>query len=50
MVINKELIEAIKNNFFKKLQAKTGWGRNEIMAMYKDTITEEIMKIIDQGL
>lgn len=46
--MNKALLKRIEEIFTKKLQAKTGWGRNEILTAYKDSVSEAILEIIDQ--
>lgn len=46
--MNKKLLERIEAIFTEKLQAKTGWGRNEILAAYKDSVNEALMELLDQ--
>ena len=36
----KEIIFEIKTRFEKALQAKTGWGKNEIMVLYDNIVIE----------
>ena len=45
--MNKKLLALIQKKFEEKLQAKTGWGRNEILAAYKDAVSEAILELID---
>lgn len=45
--MNTELIKLIEEIFTAKLQAKTGWGRNEILAAYKESVAEAALKILD---
>jgi hypothetical protein len=45
--MNKKLIQRIEEIFEKKLQAKTGWGRNEILALHKEAVTEALLELID---
>jgi hypothetical protein len=45
--MNKELLKRIEEIFTQKLQAKTGWGRNEVLAAYKDAVTEAVLEVID---
>ena len=40
----KQLLETIKTKFEARLQAKTGWGRNEIIQAYNDCVTEALME------
>lgn len=44
--MNKKLLERIKAIFQEKLMAKTGWGRNDIMAAYNDAVNEAIMELV----
>ena len=45
--MNKQLIERISQLFTEKLQAKTSWGRNEILALHKDAVSEALMELLD---
>jgi hypothetical protein len=45
--MNKKLLELIKAKFEARLQAKTGWGRNEILAAYNDCVTEALMEMLE---
>jgi len=40
----KELLKRIEEVFAQKLQVKTGWGRNEVMASYKESVSETLME------
>lgn len=44
--MNKELLAKIKAKFEARLQEKTGWGRNEIMIVYNDCITEALLEML----
>jgi len=44
--MNKELLMRIQVIFAEKLQAKTGWGRNDVLAIYKDSVSEAIMETL----
>ena len=44
--MNKELLAKIKAKFEARLQEKTGWGRNEIMAIYNDCVTEALLEML----
>jgi hypothetical protein len=46
--MNKELLKRIEEIFTQKLQAKTGWGRNEVLAAYKDAVTEAVLELVDK--
>jgi hypothetical protein len=45
--MNTKLIELIKEEFSKRLEAKTGWGRNEIMKAFNESITAVLLKLLD---
>ena len=45
--MNKKLLERIEELFTAKLQSKTGWGRNEILTIYKESVNEAILKTLD---
>ena len=40
--------EALEKCFKEKLNAKTGWGRNEILEAYKESVNEALLEIIDK--
>lgn len=44
-----ELLQKIEEIFAKKLMAKTGWGRNEIMTAYKDAVIEALSSMINNS-
>ena len=43
----KELLQRIEKIFTEKLSHKTGWGKNEILVAYKDSVKEALMEMID---
>lgn len=45
--MNKKLIQRIQELFFKALEAKTSWGRNEIKDIYSGTVVQAILEHID---
>ena len=45
--MNKKLIARIEELFFEKLQEKTGWGRNDIKAAYKEAVSEAVLEMLD---
>lgn len=45
--MNKKLIELIKRNFRNRMAAKTGWGRNEIIAEFDAAISESVLELLD---
>ena len=44
--MNKKLIERIGELFAVKLQSKTGWGRSEVLALYKEAVNEAVMETL----
>jgi len=44
--MNKKLIERITELFTQKLQTKTGWGRNEVLVLHKEAVTEAILELL----
>lgn len=45
--MNKKLIDRIKQLFEQKLQVKTGWGKNEVIALYNECVVQATLEIID---
>lgn len=45
--MTKKLIRRVEELFVAKLQAKTGWGRNEVLALFKDAVAEAAMELLD---
>jgi hypothetical protein len=41
------LLKRMEELFTEKLQAKTGWGRNEILTAYKEAVNEAILEMLD---
>lgn len=46
--MNKELLKKIRERFHEKLQAKTGWGKNDVIAEYDKAVTEILLEMLDQ--
>jgi hypothetical protein len=44
--MNRQLIMRIQELFAQKLQAKTGWGRNEVTALLKESINEAVLELL----
>lgn len=47
--MNKKLLKRIEELFTEKLQAKTGWGRNEVLKAYKSSVNEALLEFIDEN-
>lgn len=45
---NKQLIERITELFQQKVQAKTGWGRNEVLDLHKNAVIEAVLELVDK--
>jgi len=46
----KELLKRIEELFMAKLSIKTGWGRNEILAAYRDSVNDALMEAIQRDV
>jgi hypothetical protein len=47
MTKTSELLKQIRDEFINRLQRKTGWGRNELVAEYDEAVHTVIMKRLD---
>lgn len=45
--MNKKLLQRIDDLFSAKLQAKTGWGRNDVLQAYREAVSEALMELLD---
>ena len=45
--MNKKLINRVTELFEEKLQEKTGWGRNDVLKIYKEAVNEAILEMLD---
>lgn len=41
-----EILDEIQDLYFEKLDAKTGWGKNDVKELYKDCVLEVLKKHI----
>ena len=41
------LLLRIEKIFTEKLSRKTGWGKNEVLVAYKDSVKEALMEMLD---
>lgn len=46
--MNKKLLIRIEELFEEKLQEKTGWGRNDVLKIYKESVNEAILELLDK--
>lgn len=47
--MNKKLVDLIRQKFEARLQAKTGWGRNDVMVEYDKAVAEALLEMLDQS-
>jgi hypothetical protein len=45
--MNKKLIDLIKQKFKEGLQTKTGWGRNDVWALFETCVSEAAVEVLD---
>lgn len=45
--MNRKLIELIKTKFKERLQAKTGWGRNDVIAEFDAAVNDALLEMLD---
>ena len=45
--MNRKLIELIKTKFKERLQAKTGWGRTELLAEFDAAVADALLEMLD---
>ncbi|WP_165044922.1 hypothetical protein [Dysgonomonas sp. ZJ709] len=43
-----EILKRIDELFSEKLEAKTGWGKNEVKTLYSTSVNEALMEIADK--
>lgn len=48
MTYNKQLLTRIQEIFHSKLQAKTGWGKNEVIQLHTESINEAVLELLDK--
>ncbi len=45
--MNSSILSKIEKSFHEKLEAKTGWGKNDIFQMYKDVVMRVLLSEMD---
>lgn len=45
--MKENIIKRIQEIFFEKLQEKTGWGRNQIIKIYRESVNEALIEFLD---
>lgn len=48
MITKRQIILAIKEEFYEALEKKTGWGRNEIKKEYEEAISRAFMRFVEE--
>ena len=46
--MNKKLVDLIRKKFIERLQAKTNWGRVELLQEHERAINDAVMELLDQ--
>jgi hypothetical protein len=46
----KEFISKLDQRFASKIEAKTGWGKNEVIEAFRHAVTETLIDSIDDLL
>lgn len=41
-----DVLQRIDESFEKKLQSKTGWGRNEVLTQYRNAVREALLELL----
>jgi hypothetical protein len=44
----KELLKRIEEIFTQKLSRKNGWGYKEVLVIYKESVNEALLEMIDK--
>ena len=47
--MNRKLVELIKKHFKARLQAKTGWGRNDVMVEFEAAVNDALLEMMDNA-
>ena len=45
--MDKKLLKRIDELFEGKLQERTGWGKNDILKIYREAVNEAILEMLD---
>lgn len=49
LITNRKFVKKLSEVFENKLKTKTGWGKNEVLIAYKDSVNESLLEIIDDN-
>lgn len=45
-----DLLKRVRELFEQRLQAKTGWGRNELLVQYDQAVNEALMEAVNAAI
>lgn len=46
--MNQKLLDLIRKKFMDRLQAKTGWGRIDVLVEYDRAVSEAVIELLDE--
>lgn len=46
--MNQKLLDLIRKKFHERLQAKTGWGRIDVLVEYDRAVSEALAELLDE--
>ena len=46
--MNRKLLARIEELFKLMLQGKTNWGRNDVMAVYKECVNQAVLELLEE--
>ena len=47
--MNQKFVELLKSKFLEGLEAKTGWGKNEVKSLFERCLAEAAVQCLDGG-
>ena len=50
MATPEEVINGIRDRFTARLQEKTSWGRNEVLAAFERSVMDTLMELLTRGV
>lgn len=45
--MNKKFVQILREKFLQGLQAKTGWGKNDVQALFERCLAEAAVECLD---
>jgi hypothetical protein len=46
--MNQRFVQILREKFEQGLQAKTGWGRNEVLSLFESCLTNAALQLYDE--